>query len=96
MVYDFISNLLRDQIVCFYFFLDWEAADDFHPDNINTDTAKDVIWTILEYVFHRFLFHIDEVLPDQPLFLTLHFLMHGIHHCLWIGAPSAYIEAAAF
>ena len=38
------------------------------------------IWTLLEYGFHRFLFHIDEVLPDTPLFLTLHFLMHGIHH----------------
>lgn len=31
---------------------------------------------------HRFLFHIDEYLPDKPAFLTLHFLMHGIHHYL--------------
>ncbi|KAI0315580.1 fatty acid-2 hydroxylase [Amylostereum chailletii] len=37
-------------------------------------------WTLLEYGFHRFLFHIDEVLPDTPAFLTLHFLLHGIHH----------------
>ena len=40
------------------------------------------IWTLLEYTLHRFLFHIDEVLPDTPAFLTLHFLMHGIHHYL--------------
>ncbi|KIK99658.1 hypothetical protein PAXRUDRAFT_131602 [Paxillus rubicundulus Ve08.2h10] len=39
-----------------------------------------VIWTILEYGMHRFLFHIDELLPDSPFFLTLHFLLHGIHH----------------
>lgn len=40
------------------------------------------IWTLLEYTLHRFLFHIDHVLPDTPAFLTLHFLMHGIHHYL--------------
>jgi len=41
-----------------------------------------IIWTMLEYGLHRFLFHIDEWLPDKPVFLTLHFLMHGIHHYL--------------
>jgi len=39
-----------------------------------------VIWTILEYTLHRFLFHIDYYLPDHPAALTLHFLLHGIHH----------------
>ncbi|GAA6024564.1 hypothetical protein JCM10207_008654 [Rhodosporidiobolus poonsookiae] len=39
-----------------------------------------VIWTLLEYTLHRFLFHIDEHLPDRPFFLMLHFLLHGIHH----------------
>jgi 4-hydroxysphinganine ceramide fatty acyl 2-hydroxylase len=37
-------------------------------------------WTVLEYGMHRFLFHIDDILPDHPVFLTLHFLLHGIHH----------------
>jgi 4-hydroxysphinganine ceramide fatty acyl 2-hydroxylase len=41
-----------------------------------------IIWTLLEYGMHRFLFHIDELLPDRPAFLTLHFLLHGIHHYL--------------
>ncbi|THV07108.1 fatty acid-2 hydroxylase [Dendrothele bispora CBS 962.96] len=41
-----------------------------------------IIWTILEYTLHRFLFHIDEYLPDAPAFLTLHFLLHGVHHYL--------------
>lgn len=40
------------------------------------------VWTLLEYIFHRFLFHIDTVLPDRPFFLMLHFLLHGIHHYL--------------
>ena len=41
-----------------------------------------LIWTILEYTLHRFLFHIDNWLPEKPVFLVLHFLMHGIHHYL--------------
>ncbi|GAA5904352.1 hypothetical protein JCM5296_005264 [Sporobolomyces johnsonii] len=39
-----------------------------------------VIWTLLEYIMHRFVFHIEEFLPDNSAFLTLHFLAHGIHH----------------
>jgi cytochrome b involved in lipid metabolism len=34
-------------------------------------------WTIIEYGMHRFLFHVDDYLPDHPVFLTLHFLLHG-------------------
>lgn len=41
-----------------------------------------IIWKILEYTMHRFLFHIDAWLPDRPFFLMLHFLLHGIHHYL--------------
>jgi 4-hydroxysphinganine ceramide fatty acyl 2-hydroxylase len=41
-----------------------------------------LIWTLLEYGFHRFLFHVDRLLPDRPAFITLHFLMHGVHHYL--------------
>jgi 4-hydroxysphinganine ceramide fatty acyl 2-hydroxylase len=37
-------------------------------------------WTVLEYTLHRFLFHLDGLLPDRPFFLMLHFLLHGIHH----------------
>ncbi|PWN23522.1 fatty acid-2 hydroxylase [Microstroma glucosiphilum] len=40
------------------------------------------IWTLLEYTLHRFLFHVDEFLPNNGPCLTLHFLLHGIHHYL--------------
>ncbi|KAJ6787394.1 hypothetical protein PWT90_09807 [Aphanocladium album] len=39
-------------------------------------------WTFIEYCMHRFLFHLDGYLPDNRVFLTLHFLLHGIHHYL--------------
>ncbi|KAF7289910.1 Ceramide very long chain fatty acid hydroxylase [Mycena indigotica] len=41
-----------------------------------------LIWTILEYTLHRFLFHIDDWLPDHPFAIITHFLMHGVHHYL--------------
>lgn len=57
-----------------------------------------LIWTLLEYGFHRFLFHVDRLLPDKPAFLTLHFLMHGVHHYLpmdrWVPFP--FLSVSAF
>ncbi|CAI5759149.1 unnamed protein product [Candida verbasci] len=40
------------------------------------------VWTFVEYCLHRFLFHLDFYLPDHPYALSLHFLLHGIHHYL--------------
>jgi len=37
-------------------------------------------WSFLEYVLHRFVFHMDDAMPDHPLALALHFALHGIHH----------------
>ncbi|KAI8089129.1 uncharacterized protein BX664DRAFT_332253 [Halteromyces radiatus] len=37
-------------------------------------------WTLLEYGLHRFLFHLDDFLPDHPIALLVHFTLHGIHH----------------
>lgn len=41
-----------------------------------------LLWTFLEYLFHRFLFHMDEMLPEGQVYYLLHFLLHGIHHFL--------------
>jgi 4-hydroxysphinganine ceramide fatty acyl 2-hydroxylase len=41
-----------------------------------------LFWTFIEYFMHRFLFHIDDYLPDHQFALLLHFLLHGIHHYL--------------
>jgi 4-hydroxysphinganine ceramide fatty acyl 2-hydroxylase len=45
------------------------------------------IWTLLEYGFHRFLFHLDDLLPEKNWALLLHFTMHGIHHYLPMVRP---------
>lgn len=38
------------------------------------------MWTLTEYILHRFFFHLDERLPNNSYALMLHFLFHGIHH----------------
>lgn len=40
------------------------------------------LWTLVEYLMHRCLFHLDDHLPEHQIFFTLHFLMHGVHHFL--------------
>ncbi|EKX51199.1 hypothetical protein GUITHDRAFT_151008 [Guillardia theta CCMP2712] len=39
-------------------------------------------WTLIEYVLHRFLFHLDEWVQFNYWAITLHFLIHGVHHLL--------------
>ncbi|KAH7353494.1 inositolphosphorylceramide-B C-26 hydroxylase [Plectosphaerella cucumerina] len=40
------------------------------------------LWSLIEYSMHRFLFHLDDWLPDNRVAITAHFLAHGIHHYL--------------
>jgi len=35
------------------------------------------IWTIAEYLLHRFVFHYE---PKSKIGQYLHFMMHGVHH----------------
>lgn len=41
-----------------------------------------IVWTLFEYLIHRFIFHMDGLLPDHHFFICLHFLLHGVHHFL--------------
>ncbi|KAI9483286.1 MAG: hypothetical protein EXX96DRAFT_557575 [Benjaminiella poitrasii] len=41
-----------------------------------------LVWTLLEYLLHRFFFHLDDFLPDHQLAFVLHFVIHGFHHYL--------------
>ncbi|KAK0389727.1 hypothetical protein NLU13_3300 [Sarocladium strictum] len=40
------------------------------------------LWSFVEYSLHRFLFHLDGYIPDNRVGITMHFLLHGIHHYL--------------
>ncbi|RKP04868.1 hypothetical protein THASP1DRAFT_20571, partial [Thamnocephalis sphaerospora] len=40
------------------------------------------VWTLAEYILHRFVFHVEAFLPNYTWALTLHFIGHGVHHFL--------------
>lgn len=39
-------------------------------------------WTLVEYTLHRFMFHLDDWMPEWWGCYFLHFLLHGVHHFL--------------
>jgi hypothetical protein len=41
-----------------------------------------LLWTLIEYILHRFVFHSEQWLPDSRLVRYLHYALHGIHHML--------------
>lgn len=59
------------------------------------------LWTLIEYVLHRCLFHLDDYLPDHRAGITLHFLLHGVHHYLpmdkyrLVMPPTLFVALAA-
>lgn len=36
------------------------------------------VWTLVEYVMHRFIFHYEP--QNKPWAMRLHFIFHGVHH----------------
>ncbi|OMJ11851.1 Ceramide very long chain fatty acid hydroxylase SCS7 [Smittium culicis] len=40
------------------------------------------IWPMFEYLIHRFVFHVDEYIPEGTLSQVGHFTLHGFHHFL--------------
>jgi 4-hydroxysphinganine ceramide fatty acyl 2-hydroxylase len=39
-------------------------------------------WTLLEYGLHRYAFHFEFKIPENPYWIWLHFIIHGIHHTI--------------
>lgn len=58
----------------------FKHADASLVNGLATFAAGLAAWTLVEYGIHRFLFHLDDILPDNGWVLTLHFLLHGVHH----------------
>lgn len=49
-----------------------------------------LIWPIIEYATHRWLFHLKP--PDSiPFLITVHFCLHGLHHKVYWG-PQEFVS----
>ncbi len=61
-------------------FLIWKAFFDVHMSLfsfIGWLLLGSFIWTITEYILHRFVFHFY---PKSPFMKRIHFIFHGVHH----------------
>ncbi|KAJ2906284.1 hypothetical protein MKZ38_002363 [Zalerion maritima] len=54
------------------------------------------VWSLTEYIIHRFLFHLDYFLPNNRVAITLHFLLHGVHHYLPMDKNRLVMPPALF
>ncbi|CCE62621.1 hypothetical protein TPHA_0C04710 [Tetrapisispora phaffii CBS 4417] len=54
------------------------------------------VWTFIEYCLHRFLFHLDDWVPQHNFFYTIHFLLHGVHHYLPMDQYRLVVPPALF
>lgn len=55
------------------------------------------LWTLFEYIIHRFAFHFpEEALPDLAFIRVIHFLGHGVHHVLPMDRMRLVMPPALF
>ena len=45
------------------------------------------VWSFMEYILHRFLFHLEPK-NESTFLITLHFFLHGQHHKVQILSVS--------
>ncbi|KAK2586035.1 hypothetical protein KPH14_012038 [Odynerus spinipes] len=67
--------------ICIYFLYSGYSLIDIHSHNevLASFVAGVLLWTIVEYLLHRKLFHFRPP-RDSKILITLHFLLHGLHH----------------
>lgn len=64
-------------LIGFFFFLNYKFSTIGLAATIGFYLGGLATWTFMEYILHRFVFHIDEYFPFMKRF---HYIVHGIHH----------------
>lgn len=78
----YVVPLFWGPIVAWHLVSAWEEFSGSVPALVLLVAIGLFAWTILEYVFHRFLFHMEKFLPEHQYSYSIHFLLHGVHHFL--------------
>jgi sterol desaturase/sphingolipid hydroxylase (fatty acid hydroxylase superfamily) len=64
-------------MIVFFFFLSYEFTSLDLATTMAFYFSGLMIWTLKEYILHRFVFHIDRYIPKAK---RLHYIVHGVHH----------------
>jgi 4-hydroxysphinganine ceramide fatty acyl 2-hydroxylase len=64
-------------------FLLWSTKEGLSPvEAVGGFFGGLAFWTFMEYMLHRFVFHLDDAVQFSYASITAHFLLHGVHHKL--------------
>ncbi len=64
----------------YYMQIDWTGANLLHM--LLFFVLGIFVFSLAEYLIHRFIFHSEKYLFDNRVVRYLHFIMHGVHHML--------------
>jgi sterol desaturase/sphingolipid hydroxylase (fatty acid hydroxylase superfamily) len=73
----YVPLLIFIPVICYYFL---KSIFDYNFGlgvSLLLFIAGLFIWTAVEYIFHRFVFHFE---PKSKFGKHIHFMMHGVHH----------------
>jgi sterol desaturase/sphingolipid hydroxylase (fatty acid hydroxylase superfamily) len=69
--------ILYSPVIVYMLYLSFEARRLSLPSVAGLFLLGTLIWTLLEYIIHRHLFHYE---PKTWFGKQLHFIVHGVHH----------------
>jgi sterol desaturase/sphingolipid hydroxylase (fatty acid hydroxylase superfamily) len=72
-----ITILFYTVMISYFLFLNFQFTDNNFNKTVLLYASGIVSWTLIEYILHRYVFHIDEYIPKLK---RLHYMLHGIHH----------------
>lgn len=72
-----LTIVFYSSLIALFFYLSYRYTRLNLYETIGFYLGGIVSWTLMEYVLHRFVFHIDEYLPFMKRF---HYIVHGVHH----------------
>lgn len=64
-------------LIMLFLFLNSEFTHNGILETVMLYSAGILAWTLMEYILHRYVFHIDEYFPRLKRF---HYMVHGVHH----------------
>jgi 4-hydroxysphinganine ceramide fatty acyl 2-hydroxylase len=76
MTYEFSDHIFLDKYIM-YKSPDFSAVFVFL-----TFVFGILLWSLGEYLLHRYAFHFEKRIPQHPWFIMLHFVIHGVHHLI--------------
>src|SRR5688572_949425 len=72
-----ITVLFYGSLVILFFYLSYRLTFLGVEETIMCYAVGLMAWTFLEYLLHRYVFHIDKYVAKAKRF---HYIVHGVHH----------------